>query len=127
MTERALRLLQPLAEAGRASDYDLQNYAWILATTPFEDLRDAVRAEKYALLAVQMSQWSDPRALDTLARAYETGGKLDRAVETEQKALALLPPPRASAPASDLHKELEANLARFQQRLGRAPAGQQPQ
>ncbi len=127
MTERALRLLGPLADAGQASDYDLQNYAWVLATTPFEDLRDAARAEKCALQAVERTQWSDPRALDTLARAYEAGGKLDRALETEQKALSLLPPPRPGAAASDLRKELEANLARFRQRLGHAPPGQQPQ
>jgi len=57
--------------------------------------------------------------LDTLARAFEAGGKLAQAVETEQKALALLPPG-----VSDLRKELEANLARFKEKLARAPAAQ---
>ena len=125
MTERALRLLGPLADSPDALQYDLQNYAWILATTPFEDLRDTARAEKCALKTVEMTQWSDPRVLDTLARAYEAGGKLDRAVEVVEKALGLLPPPGPGGSSSDLRKELEANLARFRQRLARAPPAQQ--
>ena len=66
-----------------------------------------------------MTQGSDPGLLDTLARAFEATGKLGQAVETEQKALALLP-----AGVSDLRKELEANLARFKGKLARAPAAQ---
>jgi len=119
MTERALAFLKPLVDLPDASQYDLQNYAWILVTTPFADLRSPARAEQYAQKAVEMTQGSDPGLLDTLARAYEAGGKLAQAVETEQKALALLPPG-----VSDLRKELEANLARFKEKLARAPAAQ---
>ncbi|MEK7404134.1 MAG: protein kinase [Acidobacteriota bacterium] len=127
VTQRALRLLASLVELRDASQYDLQNYAWILATTPFSDLRDPARAERYAQRAVELTQDSDPRMLDTLARALEAGGKLKRAEETELRALALLPLPAAAAEASDLRKEMEANLARFQRQSGRAPPGGQRQ
>ncbi|MBM3744826.1 MAG: hypothetical protein FJW34_03390 [Acidobacteria bacterium] len=106
MTERALRVLKPLADSPDALQYDLQNYAWILATTPFEDLRDPARAEQSALKTVEMTQWSDPRVLDTLARAYEAGGKVERALEAGEKALSLLPPQERGGAASDLRKEL---------------------
>ena len=119
MTERALAFLKPLVDLPDASQYDLQNYAWILVTTPFADLRSPARAEYYVQKAVEMTQGSDPGLLDTLARAFEAGGKLAQAVETEQKALALLPPG-----VSDLRKELEANLARFKEKLARPPAAQ---
>ena len=121
MAERALRLLRSLVDLPDASQYDLQNYAWILVTTPFADLRNAARAEHYAWKAVEMTQASDPRVLDTLARAYEAGGKLEPAVKTEMQALALLPPLAPGVGVSDLRKELESNLTRFKDELGRAP------
>jgi len=125
MTDRALRLLRSLVDLPDASAYDIQNYAWILVSTPFEDLRHAGHAEQYAQKAVEMTQGSDPRVLDTLARAYQLAGKLEQAVATEEKALALLPPRPASGAISDLRRELEENLARFRQQSGRAPPAQQ--
>jgi non-specific serine/threonine protein kinase/serine/threonine-protein kinase len=121
ITERALRMLRALVDLPDASQYDLQNYAWLLGTTPVEELRNAARAEQYAQRAVEMTQGSDPRVLDTLARALEAGGKPERAFETEQKAVSLLPPPGPGGSVSDLRRELETNLARFRQQLSRAP------
>lgn len=119
MAERALAFLKPLVDQPDVTQYDLQNYAWILVTTPFTELRSPARAEQYAQKAVGMTQGSDPSVLDTLARAFEATGKLGQAVETEQKALGLLPPG-----GSDLRKELEANLARFKEELGGAATPQ---
>lgn len=53
---------------------------------------------------------------DALARAFEATGKLEQAIQTDEKALALLP-----AGPSELRKEFEANLARFKEKLGRPP------
>jgi serine/threonine protein kinase/tetratricopeptide (TPR) repeat protein len=120
MTERALRLLKPLVDLPDASQYDLQNYVWMLVTTPFPELRNPAAAELYAQKAVEVTQGSDPRMLDALARAFEATGKLEQAIQTDEKALALLP-----AGPSELRKEFEANLTRFKEKLGRAPPAQQ--
>jgi non-specific serine/threonine protein kinase/serine/threonine-protein kinase len=118
LSQRALAFLRKIVDLPDASQYDVQNYAWILVTTPFPELRDPAAAEKYAAKAVEMTQGSDPRMLDLLARAYEGSGNLAEAVATEEQALRMLP----STGQSDLRKEFEDNLGRFRSRLARAPS-----
>jgi eukaryotic-like serine/threonine-protein kinase len=118
LAQRALTFLRTIVDLPDASQYDVYNYAWILVTTPFEPLRNPSAAEKYADKAVRMTDGSDPRMLDLLARAYDSAGKARHAVETEAKALKLLP----ASGQSDLRKELEDNLARFRSRLARPVA-----
>ncbi len=113
VTERALKILAPLIEVPQPSEMDLQQYAWILVTTPFEDLRDAAAAMRAARKAVAITNESDPAMLDLLARAQAVNHDYPAAVETEQKALALLP--RGSQ--SDVRSEMESNLARFRSKI----------
>ncbi|MFN7923680.1 MAG: protein kinase [Bryobacteraceae bacterium] len=108
MTRQALEVLKPLVDRPAPNAYDLQQYVWLLVTTPFADLRDPGRALPYALKGVEMTNASHPGMLDGLARAYFGAGQAAKAVETEEKALALLPPGR-----SELRREFEENLARF--------------
>jgi non-specific serine/threonine protein kinase/serine/threonine-protein kinase len=109
VTQRALAILKPLVDRPDASDFDLQQYCWLLVTTPFAQLRNPGEAIRYAQRGVATTKESHPGLLDVLARAYSLAGDQVRAVETERKAIALLP-----AGPSDLRKELEENLARFQ-------------
>ena len=51
-----------------------------------------------------------PGILGTLALAYFTTGRTPKAIETQQKAVSLLPPGE-----SPLRTELEANLAKYRQ------------
>jgi non-specific serine/threonine protein kinase/serine/threonine-protein kinase len=111
-TEQALQVLRPMVDAPGASDYEIYEYCWVLLTTPFRDLRAPGRALRYAEQLVQATAGKDPNTLDLLARAYEAILDFPRAVETELKALALLPPESVS----DLRTELETNLARFRAR-----------
>jgi non-specific serine/threonine protein kinase/serine/threonine-protein kinase len=114
-TAKALGVLKPLVDLPKPKDYDIQQYVWLLVTTPYAELRNPARALPYAEMAVRMTNGSDPAVLDALARAYDGVGDKVRAVETERKALALLPPGGPGV-KSQLRQELEANLARFEGR-----------
>jgi non-specific serine/threonine protein kinase/serine/threonine-protein kinase len=113
MTRRALEVLRPLVDRPDANAYDIQQYVWLLVTTPFAELRDPHRALPYALKAVELTNGSHPGTLDALARAYFGVGQPGKAADIESKALALLPKERAGDTKSALRRELEENLARF--------------
>ena len=85
----------------------LNRYAWTLLTCKPANLRRPSLALQYARRAVDLNHGQSPNALDTLALAYDEVGDRYRAVETEEKALALL------TPDSSLRNEFSANLARF--------------
>ena len=68
--------------------------------------------EEFNRLAAQLveaTRGEDPRMLDLLARAYAGTGNFEHAVETETRALNLLPRDLRS----DLKEEIETNLAEF--------------
>jgi eukaryotic-like serine/threonine-protein kinase len=109
---RALGLLRTLADDPDASAVNHREYAWLIVTTPFKDLRDVPTARRHAETATRMTNGTDPGTLDTLANAYFLSGEVTQAAEIERRALALLP----SSPhgeGSHMRAELEANLERF--------------
>jgi tetratricopeptide (TPR) repeat protein len=63
--------------------------AWILATSPQQDLRDPVEAVRLAGKAVQMTNHGNASVVDTLAAAYAAAGRFDDAVYTARSALGL--------------------------------------
>jgi protein O-mannosyl-transferase len=67
----------------------LDEGAWILATSPSDSVRNGVAAIELARQAVQFSGGEDPALLNTLAAAYAEVGKFSMAVETATKALDL--------------------------------------
>ena len=64
------------------------NLARLLATSSDPAVRDAPRALALALDVCERTGNKDPRALDTLARAYAVNGQLDNARATASRALA---------------------------------------
>jgi hypothetical protein len=114
-----LRFIKPLVEQKSASAYQIQAYASLLVSTPFKELQDYPAALRYAKTVVSMTRESDPSALDVLARAYDRNGDAARAVETERKALALLPATAPGAKPSELHTAIETGLQTFQSHLVR--------
>ncbi len=89
---------------------ELNEYAWYLLTCELEDLRDPQAALPVAKRAVEMSAGEDVAILDTLALAYSMTGDTAKAIETQEKAVLLLPPGE-----SLLRTGLEANLAKYRQ------------
>lgn len=65
------------------------NLARLLATSPDSRVRDGATALRLALDVRERTGGRDPRALDTLAAAYASSGRLDMARETWNQAAAL--------------------------------------
>lgn len=98
-----------LAAAAEHNDPQaLNDYAWLLATSAFEQMRNGAQATTLAMQAVSRDGKS-AAYLDTLAAAYAEAGKFDRAVTTQEQALALVP-----ADQPELAAELRQRLEQFQ-------------
>ena len=87
---------------------DLNEHAWLLLTCELEDMRDPQAALPIAKRAVEKSGGQNAAYLDTLGLAYFMTGDTAKAIETQEKAVLLLPPGESS-----LRPELEANLVKF--------------
>jgi tetratricopeptide (TPR) repeat protein len=102
-----LDVAKQLADRPNAKPDNVNRYAYWLLTCEPADLRNPAAAVRYAERAVESSKGANTDYLSTLAQAYLQRGDAARAVETAERALALLPP---SSPA---RREIEADLARF--------------
>ncbi len=87
--------------AGAIGDYDqalkinskedgvLNNLAWVLATSPKDELRDADRAIELATSACKVTEYKQAHILSTLAAAYAESGDFDKALEWSGRAVEL--------------------------------------
>lgn len=100
--------LKTEAEAWFPSADALNSYAWYLLTSPAK-MRNPKKALGLATKAVKKSEGRIARILDTLALAYYQTGAKAKALETQRKAVALLPPGD-----SGLRAGLEWRLAEFE-------------
>ena len=67
------------------------NLAYLLATSPDDDVRDGKRAVDFAETAKLLSEKPSPYVIDTLAAAYAEAGQFDKAVEAGHEAIKLAP------------------------------------
>ena len=67
----------------------LNNFAWVLATSPDDKLRDGARAVKLATKAAEATGYETPHILSTLAAAYAETGDFENAAKWSQKAVEL--------------------------------------
>jgi tetratricopeptide (TPR) repeat protein len=75
----ALRLDPNLAGA-------LNNLAWVLATSPDDELRNGAEAIRLAERACELTHYGRPLFIGTLAAAYAEAGRFPEAVTTAEKA-----------------------------------------
>jgi non-specific serine/threonine protein kinase/serine/threonine-protein kinase len=116
-TVRALGFLKPLVTERDALEPQVEDYVWLLVTTPFPDLEDNPAALRYARKVVALTRAKDPQTLDVLARAYAKNSDFANAAAVERKAVALLPPFDPTHGAPELRKMLEANVTRFEAKM----------
>ncbi|MGM0488415.1 MAG: tetratricopeptide repeat protein [Planctomycetota bacterium] len=67
----------------------LNNFAWVLATSPDDTLRDGSRALELARKACELTDYKEAHILSTLAAAHAENGDFEKAVEWSNKACEL--------------------------------------
>ena len=65
----------------------LNNLAWVLSTSPKDELRDGKRAITLATQAAELTDFDQAYILSTLASAYAETGDFDNAIKWIQKAI----------------------------------------
>ena len=85
---KALRDFSKAAESLPEDSSLLNNYAWTLATSTEESLRDGNLAISIATQACELTEYGDPVMLSTLAAAYAETGDFQTAIKWSEKAVA---------------------------------------
>ena len=67
----------------------LNNLAWVLSTSPDDQLRNGEEAIEFALKACEQTDYQAPHILSTLAASYAESGQMDLAIEWSEKAVKL--------------------------------------
>lgn len=79
----------------------LNEVAWTVATSPKVQKRDLKTAMKFASRSVELTKREDSQSLDTLARVHFDSGEVDKAIATENEAIA-----KSKGDKADLEKTL---------------------
>ncbi len=85
-------------------DHALNNLAWLLATSTFDEVRDGKRAIELATKAAEVTNYEEAHILSTLAAAYAESGNFEEAVKWSEKSIEISSSDKQKA---DLKKELE--------------------
>jgi tetratricopeptide (TPR) repeat protein len=80
----------------------LNNFAWVLATSPDDNVRDGKRAIELATKACELTEYKKPHILSTLAAAYAESGDFENARKWSQQAVDMHDPENGP----ELEKEL---------------------
>jgi tetratricopeptide (TPR) repeat protein len=80
----------------------LNNFAWVLATSPEDDVRDGKRAVELATRAVELTDEKEAHILSTLAAAHAETGDFEAARKWSQKSVDMNDPEHAEQLAKEL-------------------------
>jgi tetratricopeptide (TPR) repeat protein len=116
-TRLGLAVAKELADRPGANHDQVYNYAYLAINADPADLRDAAVVLPYALKVVEMSHGSDPSALHVLAQAYAQSADYRRAIDADEKALALFPPAVAGKPVPNLQASIQHQLKGSREKL----------
>jgi tetratricopeptide (TPR) repeat protein len=85
----------------------LNNFAWVLATSPDDDIRDGQRAIKLATKACELTEYKEAHILSTLAAGYAETGDFESARKWSQKAV--------EVSDEDVREQLRKELESYEQ------------
>lgn len=86
----------------------LNNFAWVLATSPDDSVRDGKRAIELGTQAAKATDYKQAHILSTLAAGYAESGDFDKAREWSQKAVDL------GTEDADTNAQLKKELASYE-------------
>lgn len=109
---KALIVLQPLVDRSDPSDYDLQQYVWLLTRIPLAELRNPGKALPYARKAVEITRGSDPRVLLSLFWAAQLAGDRDTAQDALERAARLASADGLGKEIDEARREIQAKTKR---------------
>jgi tetratricopeptide (TPR) repeat protein len=95
----------------------LNNFAWVLATSPDDKLRDGARAVKLATKASELTGNQTPHVLSTLAAAHAESGDFKSAIEWSQKAVDFAQKAVESAKPEDDRAKLQSDYEQLKKEL----------
>jgi Tfp pilus assembly protein PilF len=101
----------------------LNNFAWVLATSPDDDLRDGKRAVELATKAAEQTNYETPHILSTLAAAYAETGDFENAKKWSAKSVELAQKALESAESDKDRERLKKELAQLQKELAMVEEG----
>ena len=119
----SLALARRLADRPTATYEEIYNFAWLATSMDPADLQQPAAAIPYALRAVEANNGRDPDALALLADAYFETGKVQQAIVTAQRGLALFPPDAPGHVTPQAKRRLNDALQSFVQADQRRAAG----
>ena len=106
---QAIRDYEKTLEISENDSGILNNLAWVLATSTFDDLRDGKRAIALAKKACELTDYETAHILSTLAAGYAEIGDFVQAIEWSSKAVEL--------GEGEIKQQLSAELDRYQEHL----------
>ncbi|MHB8970446.1 MAG: tetratricopeptide repeat protein [Pirellulaceae bacterium] len=86
----------------------LNNFAWVLATSPEDEIRNGKRALEMGLKACELTEYKQSHIVSTLAAAYAETGDFESAVKWSQKSVEL--------GDEDIQPQLKLELESYQQK-----------
>jgi tetratricopeptide (TPR) repeat protein len=87
----------------------LNNYAWVLATSPDDDVRSAAKSIELGLKACELTKYEKPHILSTLAAGYAEKGDWETAKKWSAKAVEL------GSKEEDIDDQLKKELESYKQ------------
>jgi tetratricopeptide (TPR) repeat protein len=86
----------------------LNNLAWLLATSPDEEIRDGKRAVELATKACEETTWKEPHIISTLAAGYAESGDFAAARKYSQQAV------ETEGSSPEVEAQLRGELASYE-------------